>query len=184
VNGGLARRSTISIAFSALVLGGLCAQATAAAPRSVKACELLASVVHRDFLLRHNLPLHTFTSVGQGWRCEFTSKPIKGTVSFEYTLLLYFFTSPSAAVAHENWQSLWHQARAAGRKAVRLPGSGADEAFVIETRSPHSTSTTATWRKGRYWGWLSMAGPGLRGDTEDVRDVLKDFLPGVPRSQR
>jgi hypothetical protein len=109
VNGGLARRSTISIAFSALVLGGLCVQATAA-PRSVKACELLASVVDRDFLLQH----------------------------------------PSAAVAHEDWESLWHQARAAGRKAVRLPGSG--------------------------------AGPGLRGDTEDLRDVLKDLLPGVPRS--
>lgn len=63
-----------------------------------------------------------------------------------------------------------------------LRGTGADEAFAQEAHQGGATSTRVTWRKGRYWGWLSVQGPKDAGDIEDATDLLEGFARRLPRT--
>ena len=168
----------ISIALSALVQAGLDARATAA-PKAgtVNPCKLLESVFREVgagiWVLR--LREHIFSEFGPGYRCEWTSKPIKGTVHFRYQVLLYFLPARTPAIARQNLASL-------KGKSKPLRGTGADEAFGSEMQSPGATSSRIAWRKGSYGGWLSVTGPGQAGDLEDASDLLKGLMRRIPRN--
>lgn len=171
----------ISIAISALALASLGARATAAPKAgSVNPCKLLQSVFHEvgAGIWELRLRRHTFHTFGPAYRCEWTSEPLEGTVQFRYQVLLYFFPARTPAIARQNVASL-------RGKSKPLRGSGADEAFGSETHAEGSPGTTASrivWRKGRYGGWLSVAGPGEAGDLEDSRDLLEGLMRRVPRT--
>jgi hypothetical protein len=157
-------------------LTALVAQASAKPAATADACKLLAAAVHDERYWALNLTHHIFTPAGGGaWRCEFTGVPPKGSISPSFVLVLTFFASPTAAVAHTN--AAWLQG-----KGPALRGTGADEAFAKEAHQGGATSTRVTWRKGRYWGWLSVQGPKLAGDRDDARDLLTGFARRLPRT--
>jgi hypothetical protein len=151
-----------------LVLALLATVAASSSRAAVSPCPLLAAAVHTEPAWSVRLSRHTFTQSGGSWRCELTSVPPKGSVTPTFALVLYFFVSPTPAVAHTNVALLQ-------RKGPPLAGTGADEAFAVEKHESGATNTRATWRKGRYWGWLSVGGPKLAGDREDARDLLGGF---------
>jgi hypothetical protein len=140
----------------------------------VNACKLLAAAVRDEPPWASRLTKRTFTAAGGGaWRCELTSAPPKGSVSPRFILVLYFFASPTAAIAHTNVASV-------AKKGPPLRGTGASEAFAKEVHQGGSTSTGVTWRKGRDWGLLSVQGPGQTGDREDAGDLLAGFVRRLP----
>lgn len=169
---------TISIAFSALALAGFGTQATAGPEAgSVNACKLLASVIQQDAHWQARLPLHRFDQFGTSWRCEFTSKPIEGTVHFKWMVLLYFFDGHSAAVAHQNYAALLKGAKTKGANPVAPRAFGIDEGFALQ----QGAGGLVGWRKGRYTGYLSAQGPppfGLLG----IHDLFLNLMRRVPRS--
>jgi hypothetical protein len=159
-----------------LTLAGVGAGAAAASQAApVNACKVLTTAVHAEPYWSVHLTKHSFVpAAGGGWRCELTSEPPKGSVTAAYALALMFFASRTPALAHTNVALL------AG-KGPALRGTGADEAFAKETHEGGATSTRVTWRKGRYWGWLSVEGPKLAGDADDARDLLRGFTSRLSR---
>lgn len=170
-------RLRVTLIAVGLALAALGAQPTAASTAAtVNACKLLAGAVHDERYWAVNLTKHTFMPAGGGaWRCELTSEPPQGSVSPAFVVVLTFFASPSAGIAHANVASL-------ARKGRPLRGTGADEAFAQEAHQGGATSTRVTWRKGRYWGWLSVQGPKDAGDIEDATDLLEGFARRLPRT--
>jgi hypothetical protein len=158
----------------AVALLGAAGTRAAAAPNAVNACSMLARVVQANHYWWINLTRHSFVpSAGRAWRCELTSVPAKGSVSPAFGVLLTFFSSPSAAIAHANMSI-------SPDPALRL--TGADEARARELHDGGGTTTRVTWRKGRYWGWFSIHGPKLVGDLDDARDLLGGFVRLLPRT--
>jgi hypothetical protein len=163
--------SAIAVATTFAVLG-----VRPAAPSSgaLNACHLLAQVIRANPYWSINLRKHTFVAAaGGGWRCELTSVPPKGSVSPAFLVLMTFFASPNARVAHANM---------AVSPDPPVHGTAADEAFAREQHAGGATTTRVTWRKGRYWGWFSIHGPRLVGDLDDAKDLLNPFVRRVPRT--
>ena len=99
---------------------------------------------------------------------------------------------PSVAQAREAWQKIFAAVRAAkgnGGTPVRLRGFGADDAFGVEStnetaRSGPSSTAAVQWRKGFYLGEIHFTAPlsSHHGDLDDVEDLLRDVMRGMPRS--
>jgi hypothetical protein len=166
------RRSWLAVACAAAAIVAATARSANTAP--VNACALLAAGVRTDHYWAINLTKHSYIATGGGgYRCELTSAPAAGSVTPAFGVVLTFFTSRTTALAHQNVALLQ-------RKGATLPGTGADEAYASETHDAGGTSTRATWRRGRYWGWLAVTGPKLAGDRDDARDLLRAFVSRLP----
>jgi hypothetical protein len=167
-------RLTLAATVVGAALAAFSAPSASPSPNAVNACSLLAKAIRADPYWSIHLTKRSFIAAGGGsWRCELTSVPPKGSVSAAFLVLLTFFASPSASVAHQNLSvSPDPPAR----------GTGADEALAREKHQGGATNTRVTWRKGRYWGWLSVQGPKLVGDLDDARDLLRAFVRLLPRT--
>ena len=160
--------------FLTVTLLGVVATRATAAPNGVNACSLLARAIHAHPYWSIRLTKRSFLpAAGGGWRCELTSTSPKGSVSPAFGVLLTFFISPSASIAHTNMAI-------SPDPPLRLVG--ADEARARETHDGGATTTRVTWRKGRYWGWFSVYGPKLVGDIDDAKDLLGPFVRLLPRA--
>src|SRR5437867_916665 len=96
-------RLTLTATIVGAALAAFGASAASPSPNAVNACNLLARVIHSDVYWSIHLTKHSFRpAAGGAWRCELTSVPPKGSVSPAYGVLLTFFTSPSASIAHAN----------------------------------------------------------------------------------
>jgi hypothetical protein len=141
----------------------------------VNACGLFAAAVSGNHYWAANLTKHVYVANGSGSRCEWTSIPPAGSVTPAFALVLTFFSNGTTALAHQNIAFLQ-------RKGDVLQNTGADEAFATQMHEAGGTSTRVAWRRGRYWGFLSVAGPKLVGDRDDARDLLKAFIARLPRA--
>jgi len=164
-------RTTALAAVAAIALAASAARASATVQYP---CKLLAAAVKAEPAWGIRLSQQNSVASGGGsWRCELSSKPPAGSITPEFLLVLYFFVSRNAGAAHQN-------VALTARKGPALAGTGANEAWAVEKHQGGATNTRVTWRRGRYWGWLSIGGLRLSGDTEDARELLRDFLRRLP----
>lgn len=176
------RLQLVILATALAVLAGFGSQAAARETGKVNGCKLLASTIAQDAYWKANLTRHIFGTIGRSQRCEFASKPPQGSVTSQFLVVLYFGAARSSSSARLAVRTFVAQARQAGKPVVRVRGIGADEAWAVELQqSPGANVTQAYWSKGRFWGWLSVAGPELHGDIDDAKDLLKPFLRRLPR---
>jgi hypothetical protein len=171
-------RSALGAIVGGLLLALALAPASAAAA-SVDGCKLMAAAIKANggvWPLVLTESDYERTTEPPGVVCTWNEKRKESSVGLVYHLSLYFFVAPSVAAARA---ALRTRLVVSTKRALR--GTGADEAYARETQGPHSTFTSVAWRKGRYWGQMLVAGPGLSGDLDDARELLALLMRRLPR---
>lgn len=118
--------------------------------------------------------------------CEYEDNP-PGPDRHWWAHLNGLLPERSIATAKADWQRNWQGWKGTtgdGVSVFRLRGFGADDAFAVENleSNPPSSNTLIWWRKGRHYGLLEIGGLGNLADVEEAEQMLKEIMPGVPRT--